>query len=120
LIGKFNVTDAFSISMLEKIRTGLRWTGVVNTPANGAIPAIAPPVYSTPPIPSIAFTNLTLNYTLKQGLGTTDLYFNISNLFNQAPGLAGNGGSVPGLFGGFVAGDDTVGRYFQVGFRLRR
>jgi hypothetical protein len=27
---------------------------------------------------------------------------------------------VPGLFGGYPQGDDIVGRYFIVGFRMKR
>ena len=32
-----------------------------------------------------------------------------------------NGGSsgVPGLFGGFVPGDDAIGRYYTLGVRIR-
>jgi outer membrane receptor protein involved in Fe transport len=116
---RYAVTDNLNITIQEKWRNSLRWTGVVNTPANGPIPAIVAPVYSTPPIPSISFVNLNVAYTIKRDYGNTELYLNISNLFNQPPGTAGNGGSVPGLFGGFVAGDDTVGRYFMIGLRFR-
>ena len=100
----------------------MRWTGISSTPANGAIPAIIAPVFSSPPVPAIAYTDLTLSYMLHSSVGNTELYVNIQNLFNQQPvPVAGTGGasSVPGLFGGYAQGDDTVGRYFALGLRFR-
>jgi outer membrane receptor protein involved in Fe transport len=58
----------------------------------------------------------------KADYGSTELFFNIKNLLNQQPvPVAGTGGAslVPGLFGGYAQGDDTVGRYFTIGLRFR-
>ena len=46
----------------------------------------------------------------------------VDNAFDKQPTPYGaNGGSsgVPGLFGGFVPGDDAIGRYYTLGVRLR-
>jgi outer membrane receptor protein involved in Fe transport len=76
-------------------------------------------VYAEPRLQNMAYTNVTVGYRLAQ----TDLYFSVQNLFNKQPTPYGNiGGSsgVPGLFGGFIPGEDTIGRFYTVGLRLRR
>jgi len=75
-------------------------------------------VYSDSRLPSIAYTNLTLSYKVKD----VQVYATIENLFDKQPdpfGGVGGASGVPGLFGGYPQGDDIVGRYFIVGFRLR-
>jgi len=77
-------------------------------------------VYSEPRIRPYALTNLTVTYAPTKG---TEVYLNVTNLFDKQPdpfGSVGGSSSVPGLFGGYPQGDDIVGRYFVVGFRLRR
>jgi outer membrane receptor protein involved in Fe transport len=67
----------------------------------------------------VAYTNLTLSYQLNN----TQMFFSVQNLFDKDPTPYGNiGGSsgVPGLFGGFIPGEDTIGRFFTVGLRYRR
>jgi len=49
-------------------------------------------------------------------------FLTVENLFDKQPTAYGaNGGNsgVPGLFGGFVPGDDAIGRYYTVGIRMR-
>ena len=46
----------------------------------------------------------------------------VENVFDKQPtpyGGVGGASGVPGLFGGFVPGDDAIGRYYTVGARLR-
>ena len=50
----------------------------------------------------------------------TQVYLNVTNLFNrQPPPAALYGQGAPGQFGGFAIGDDPVGAYYTVGFRHR-
>ena len=70
-------------------------------------------------LPAVAYTNATLGYRL----GAANFFFSVQNLFNKQPTPYGNFGgasTVPGLFGGFYNGEDTIGRYYTVGVRLRR
>jgi outer membrane receptor protein involved in Fe transport len=77
--------------------------------------------------PALAWTNLTLNYTMHRGLiggdGKTDLYLSVANVFNQQPAVRYAGAnSSPGVgLSGFFPpnGDDIVGRYYTMGFRSR-
>ncbi|HUO22081.1 MAG TPA: TonB-dependent receptor [Caulobacteraceae bacterium] len=123
VIGNYSPIDNFKISVLEKWRNSMRWTGISTTPASASIPfAVTAPIFSNPPIPAIQYTDVTFTYTLKSSVGNTDLYLSIDNLFNQQPvPVAGTGGGsgVPGLFGGYAQGDDTVGRYFTLGLKFR-
>jgi len=75
-------------------------------------------VYLNGRLPAAAWTNLTFTANIKP----FQYFISVSNLFNKQPTPFGNiGGSsgVPGLFGGYVSGDDTLGRYFTMGVRLR-
>jgi len=46
----------------------------------------------------------------------------VDNLFDKQPtayGAIGGPAGVPGLFGGYIPGEDLLGRYFTVGLRYR-
>jgi outer membrane receptor protein involved in Fe transport len=84
---------------------------------NGA-PAI---IFAMGKVPAIAYTDLTLNYKLSPGGGSMDLFVNIRNLLNQQPvpfAVVG-GASQIGSLGGYVVGDDTLGRYYTAGARYK-
>ena len=50
----------------------------------------------------------------------TEAYLNVQDVFNSQPGLAGrNTASGIGEQGGYVPGDDVLGRVWTVGFRIR-
>ena len=108
-LANFDVTDKFKVAVMEQWRNGLRMSGISSE------------VYAQSGIAAIAYTALNMTYDLKSDFGTTQFYFNIKNLFNQAPVPYANyvNGTVPGLQGGFVLGDDPIGRYFTVGFHFR-
>lgn len=75
-------------------------------------------IYNIDRIKPIAYTNMTLSYQLKN----VQVYGTIENLFDKQPepfGGVGGASGVPGLFGGYPQGDDIVGRYFIIGFRLK-
>jgi outer membrane receptor protein involved in Fe transport len=84
---------------------------------------IAGDVYSPPLwLPGKQFYDLNLDYKfgeLAWGLDT-EAYLNVQDVFNSQPGLAGrNTASGIGEQGGFVPGDDVLGRVWTVGFRIR-
>ena len=102
---KYKYSD-FSVDVLQRWMGGREW----NTDRTL--------LYAEPSLPSIAYTALTLSYQLSQA----NVFLNVTNLFDKQPTPSGNVGgasSVPGLFGGFIPGEDTIGRYFTVGFRSK-
>lgn len=97
--------DDFSIDILEKYHGKTRWNSDRTQ------------VYSPPYLPSAAYTNVTLTYNL----GPASYYLTVENAFDKQPTPYGNNGGssgVPGLFGGFVPGDDAIGRYYTLGVRF--
>lgn len=100
------IWDDITLDILEKYHGRTRW--------NSDRTQIYSPAY----LPSAAYTNATLTYNL----GQMSYYLTVENLFNKQPTPYGNNGGssgVPGLFGGFVPGDDAIGRYYTLGVRLR-
>jgi outer membrane receptor protein involved in Fe transport len=98
--------DDFTVDILEKYHGQTRW--------NSDRTQVYAPAY----LPEAAYTNVTLTYNL----GITSYFLTVENAFNKQPTPYGNNGGssgVPGLFGGFVPGDDAIGRYFTLGVRLR-
>lgn len=98
--------DDFSLDILEKYHGRTRWNSDRTQ------------VYSPAYLPSAAYTNATLTYNL----GAASYYLTVENAFDKKPTPYGNNGGssgVPGLFGGFVPGDDAIGRYYTLGIRLR-
>jgi outer membrane receptor protein involved in Fe transport len=72
--------------------------------------------FSEPEMPPVYYTALTLTHDFDDK--GTSVYFSINNLFDRQPTAYGNiGGSsgVPGLFGGYVPGEDLLGRYYTLG-----
>jgi iron complex outermembrane receptor protein len=72
-------------------------------------------VYVEGRLPSAAYTNATVTYRM----GEASFFLTVRNVFNKEPFPVSNGGSVPGLFGGYTPGDDNIGRYFNIGVKLR-
>jgi outer membrane receptor protein involved in Fe transport len=72
-------------------------------------------------VPSHATTNLNLSYKLgdTSRSSPTEVFLNVSNLFDKGPPLM-PGTATPGGFNGWPASDDWIGRYFTVGFRYSR
>ena len=97
----------YSVDVQERWRSAMGWN---------ADPAL---IYAEPAIPSTAYTNLTLSYKRN----AAQYFVTVRNLFDKAPapyGQIGGASAVPGLFGGYPNGDDTIGRYFNVGVHFRR
>jgi outer membrane receptor protein involved in Fe transport len=71
--------------------------------------------------PPTFYTDLTLNYKMQPAAGDLELFLNIKNLFDKQPDpWASSGGNTQiGSFGGWLQGDDPLGRYYTVGFRYK-
>jgi iron complex outermembrane receptor protein len=71
--------------------------------------------------PSAAYTDLTLNYRVSPAGGDLNLFLNVRNLFDSRPDpwAATGANARPGSLGGYVLGDDVVGRFYTVGLRFR-
>jgi outer membrane receptor protein involved in Fe transport len=98
--------DSWSLDILEKYHGRTRWNSDRTQ------------VYSPDHLPSAAYTNATLTYNL----GDMSYFLTVENRFAKQPtpyGANGGNSGVPGLFGGFVPGDDAIGRYYTLGLRMR-
>lgn len=105
---RYSPIDKLSVDIMERWRSSLQFGPVTTL------------VFATPTIPSVAYTNLNLTYSLSKAR-QTDIFFTVSNLFDTQPPAAANFGAngQVGLAGGFVSGDDPIGREYTAGFRLR-
>jgi len=98
--------DDLTLDILEKYHGRTRWNSDRTQ------------VYSPAYLPSAAYTNATITYNM----GQMSYFLTVENLFDKQPTPYGNNGGssgVPGLFRGFVPGDDAIGRYYTLGVRLR-
>lgn len=106
----YSPVQNFTVNVMERWRSSLAWTPTPQTQ-----------IVSTPRIPSVGYTDLTLAYQMNPGSGQLEIFFNVLNLLNKQPPPAaylGSNGAV-GQFGGFVYGDDPIGAYFTLGARWR-
>ena len=75
-------------------------------------------LYAEPALPTAWYTNATLTYAW----APAELYVSVENLFNKQPtpyNGAGPAQGIPGLFNGYVPGDDPIGRTYTAGVRLK-
>jgi iron complex outermembrane receptor protein len=73
-------------------------------------------------VAAASYSNINLAYRFSSpSRGQADLYLNVQNVFDkQPPGSAFSGLQTgPGRFGGFVIGDDPIGRYYALGVRYK-
>lgn len=72
-------------------------------------------------VPAVSYSNVTFSQSMEGPFrGKATIMFNIENVFNQSAPVAAsyaNSGQ-PGLYGGFVPGDDPIGRYFNLSVKL--
>ena len=68
-------------------------------------------------VPAAWYADLNLTYKFRTHGADTSVFFNVRNLFNTPPvPWASTGGTAQiGTFGGWLQGDDPLGRYFKVG-----
>jgi len=66
-------------------------------------------------VPSVAYTNLTLTYTIKHDDTQIELFGNVQNLFNKFSDVPVGGApsNIPGRgISPLPIGDDPIGRYY--------
>jgi len=105
----YKLTDKIALNISE------RWRAKLHYHSNPTVVVAAPDT-----IKDVAYTNIGATVDLPVGGVKSQMFFNVSNLFNVTPPVAGFWGNPnPGQFGEFVAGDDVIGRYFTLGLRGR-
>jgi outer membrane receptor protein involved in Fe transport len=99
------------------------FTAIVQERYRNAIKNYAPGffVFAIGKLPPAWYTDLTLNYKLQAAGGDLETFLNVKNVFNKQPDpWASTGGSGQvGSFGGWLQGDDPLGRYFTAGVRYK-
>jgi len=118
-IATYNLTDGFRVSVMERWRSSLNGNAIVTPLAGQPAPNT---VYANGYVPPVAYTNLTLSWTVPRSNGQFEFYGNVQNLFNKFSTVELGGGptTVPGRgINPLPIGDDPIGRYFQVGARLK-
>jgi hypothetical protein len=109
LFAHFNPTERFGVDWQTRWRDSLRFT---STPSQVALPNTE--------VKSVAFSSLNLSYRLNGPLGgQAQAFLNIQNVFDTPAPITGGTGNFSGNAGGFVFGDDVIGRYVTVGVRYR-
>jgi iron complex outermembrane recepter protein len=105
----YELVENFTASVQTRWRNAMIQNG--NSSLKFVVNSVAPAWY----------TDLNLGYKLKAVGGDMDLYLNVRNLFNKPPDpWASTGGTGQiGTFGGWLQGDDPMGRYYTVGFRYK-
>ncbi len=105
----YDVVENFTVTLQERARNAVTQNGnesliIVPNSVRGAW-----------------YTDLNLNYKMKPGGGDLDVFLNIRNLINTPPDpWASTGGTGQiGTFGGWLQGDDPMGRYYTLGFRYK-
>jgi outer membrane receptor protein involved in Fe transport len=120
----YNASDAFTVDWSTRWRSGLQNVDPRTLQANGQ------PVVVTDGSLNVAaamFSNLTLTYRFNRFTqGKLDAYLNILNVFDKIPPVyvPAGGGALFGQIAGnggvsYYPADDAIGRYFNVGVRLR-
>jgi outer membrane receptor protein involved in Fe transport len=120
----FGFNDNLSVDWTSRWRSGLKNVDPRTLQANGQPVVI---VDGSLNVPSVSFSNLTFTYHVPQVTrGRLDAYLNVLNVFNQIPPVyvPTGGGSLFGQVAGnggvsFYPADDPIGRYYNVGVRLR-
>ncbi|MBC2664931.1 TonB-dependent receptor [Novosphingobium flavum] len=98
--------NGISVDIQERFLSGVRWD------PNPLL------VFNAPNPPGVAYTNITLGAEAGKHL---EFYLSVQNLFDQQPTPWGriSHSALPGLMGGFVPGQDVIGRYVTVGARMK-
>lgn len=108
LTQSIGLTDNLRLDLQERYRNRLRLSGDKSV------------TVACCKIPAVTYVDLNLTYKLKIGGGDGEIFFNIQNLMDKDPPLgAPPGSSTPGPMGGWVVGDDPLGRSFLGGFRYK-
>jgi outer membrane receptor protein involved in Fe transport len=118
IMGSFDITESLRFAVMEKWRNSMHAAAQVTpAPTTGYY-------YLNNYVPSVGYTNLTLTYYGQKHptYGKWEVYANVQNLFNKFSSVPVGGPptNIPGRgINPMPIGDDPVGRYYTVGFRLR-
>lgn len=106
---RYAPTDSFTIDIMERWRSAMTHS---NDPTQ---------VWIDNHVDSFATTTLNLSWKPRGGIGESEFFINVQNLFNAKPPATAFFGAatIPGQFGGFAIGDDPIGRYLTAGFRVK-
>jgi outer membrane receptor protein involved in Fe transport len=120
----YSPTDAFTVDWSTRWRSGLKNVDPRTPQANGQPVVVVP---GSLDVASATFSNVTFTYRFSRfTLGKLDAYMNVLNVFNKVPPVyvPAGGGSLFGQIAGnggvsYYPADDAIGRYFNLGVRLR-
>jgi outer membrane receptor protein involved in Fe transport len=121
---RYSPFDVLTVEWSTRWRSALKNVDPRTLQSNGQPVLIAP---GSEDVRAAAFSNVTLTYHVP-GLshGNLDAYLNVLNVFNQIPPIyvPAGGGSLFGQAAGangvsYYPADDAIGRYYNVGLRLR-
>ena len=108
---RFGISDHLSFTLDERWRNALNITGNTTGVFSGN-------VFVPEQIPSVAYTDATLDLQFKRGATSFKAFFDVRNVFNRAPPPAVLNFNQLGPGFGVAAGDDPIGRYYTVGLRV--
>jgi iron complex outermembrane receptor protein len=105
----YRISDRWSVDLSERFRSSLQFSSDPTLP--NEIGGIA----------SVAYTNLTVSFNVPTALQQMNVFLNVQNLFDKDPPPAGGiNNNFPGAFpSNYAVGDDTMGRYYTLGVRVR-
>jgi iron complex outermembrane receptor protein len=76
--------------------------------------------FAAPKLPATFYHDLTVSYAFQAAGHSGQAFLNVANLLDQDPRISGNNSSAaPGNSQPAIASDDSVGRYFTVGLRVK-
>jgi iron complex outermembrane receptor protein len=103
-----NIIQPLGLDLAERYRSKLHWNA-------------DPTQYSIGYVPSVAYTDGTLTYSVSHEAMEFNVFVNVQNIFNKQPPPAPSPAAsiFPGDPSFYAAGDDVVGRYYTVGVRAR-
>jgi iron complex outermembrane recepter protein len=105
----YNVSERWTIDLSERYRSSLGFSSAPNLPNT---------IGKTS---SVAYTNMSVSYDVPTRLEQVNVFLNVQNLFDKDPPAAGGiNNNFPGAYpSNYAVGDDTLGRYFTLGVRIR-
>ena len=123
LFARYNWNE-WTLAISERFRNGTKLSSDRYCPAVvvGTCAVVSPIFAASFRNPGTAlYTNLNLTYNWENApLGTTTQFFvAVENVFDRQPTSVGGGGTVPSLFPGTFGTDDTIGRFYTAGMRVR-
>jgi outer membrane receptor protein involved in Fe transport len=112
-VWKTNLMGAYTYGHFD-VNVQYRWRSAMKTDFNPL------DVWVNPTIPARAYTDLTVTYNFEMDKHSASIFLAVQNLFNVQPVTFSTvSGFLIGLNNPIYGGDDAIGRYVTVGFKLR-